>query len=444
VRGTVVGVKIAWHDLDDKRPNHAVVFQGWQSDERRRSLADRFSGGRLALPLQHSTTTMLRLSGSQLKNLLRAQKVLLSPLSYASDREWCIESLRAIKGCLGVDISSFAFGTGPNAFIVTEDFDSRLFEVLRFIGAGDGIIETEDETLNLTQLSAYQRNEAVYDARERVEKVTGQPLEDSRVFQEYMKPIGVVDPFTIQVGLPGGAAIVSLGHRDTSRVMVKREEVWLMAHFLTTALEAGSNVLHRLQQSRSGVTQLIDAVGIPMSVFTFDGREITRNGALCRLLARDEQSDLAEQIRLLAVQTGASSTGGRINHPGLRLVRTATREYVLRATHLDVGVFGREPAVMVTTEPVSPELPSAGQLVEGFSLTPREAQVALLLARGDSNRSVAERLGISPATVRTHAEHLFEKLGVRTRKALALKLIESASRLEASFPRGGNRGGSSG
>ena len=49
------------------------------------------------------------------------------------------------------------------------------------------------------------------------------------------------------------------------------------------------------------------------------------------------------------------------------------------------------------------------------SLTERELDVLSLVAQGLTNREISRRLFISPATVRTHLEHIYEKLGVRTR-----------------------------
>lgn len=66
---------------------------------------------------------------------------------------------------------------------------------------------------------------------------------------------------------------------------------------------------------------------------------------------------------------------------------------------------------------------------EGPHLTPREKEVLVLVARGLTTARIAERLGLSYPTVRTHLEHIREKLSVATRaqavaRALALKLIE--------------------
>jgi DNA-binding CsgD family transcriptional regulator len=58
----------------------------------------------------------------------------------------------------------------------------------------------------------------------------------------------------------------------------------------------------------------------------------------------------------------------------------------------------------------------AGETVQPTaSLTQREREILSLLADGLGNKQIATRLGISPSTVKTHVEVLFEKLGVTSR-----------------------------
>lgn len=72
---------------------------------------------------------------------------------------------------------------------------------------------------------------------------------------------------------------------------------------------------------------------------------------------------------------------------------------------------------------------STAAAVDDGALTPKEREVLALLARGRSNRQMADELFISGATVKTHLAHLYEKLGVRDRqqaieRALAEGLLE--------------------
>jgi DNA-binding NarL/FixJ family response regulator len=51
-------------------------------------------------------------------------------------------------------------------------------------------------------------------------------------------------------------------------------------------------------------------------------------------------------------------------------------------------------------------------------------EVLRLIARGRSNREVAERLVISPKTVGRHVENLYRKIGVSSRAAAAVFAME--------------------
>lgn len=55
-------------------------------------------------------------------------------------------------------------------------------------------------------------------------------------------------------------------------------------------------------------------------------------------------------------------------------------------------------------------------------LSEREAQVARLVAAGSSNREIADRLAITERTVKAHLTAVFEKLGLRDRLQLSLRI----------------------
>jgi DNA-binding CsgD family transcriptional regulator len=67
-------------------------------------------------------------------------------------------------------------------------------------------------------------------------------------------------------------------------------------------------------------------------------------------------------------------------------------------------------------------LPGGGA-VEQARLTPREADVLVLVLGGLSTAALAARLCVSPATARTHCRTLLRKLGAADRRALRARLL---------------------
>jgi DNA-binding CsgD family transcriptional regulator len=63
--------------------------------------------------------------------------------------------------------------------------------------------------------------------------------------------------------------------------------------------------------------------------------------------------------------------------------------------------------------------------LRGSPLTPREIEILRLAAEGNSRPQIAEALGISPLTVKTHFENIFEKLGVSDRTAAVAESIRT-------------------
>jgi len=56
------------------------------------------------------------------------------------------------------------------------------------------------------------------------------------------------------------------------------------------------------------------------------------------------------------------------------------------------------------------------------ALSPREYQVARLVAGGRSNRQIAEQLAISEQTVKNHIQSIFRKLSLSNRVELTIRI----------------------
>jgi DNA-binding CsgD family transcriptional regulator len=64
-------------------------------------------------------------------------------------------------------------------------------------------------------------------------------------------------------------------------------------------------------------------------------------------------------------------------------------------------------------------------LKQKLTVTLREAEVLLWIARGKSNRDIAEILKLSPRTVNKHLEQIYAKLGVENRASAAALAVRT-------------------
>ena len=70
--------------------------------------------------------------------------------------------------------------------------------------------------------------------------------------------------------------------------------------------------------------------------------------------------------------------------------------------------------------------------------SPRELEIARMVALGHPNKVIADVLSISTWTVCTHLRRMFAKMGVGSRAAMVARLVENrAFKQESCFHRGG-------
>jgi len=65
------------------------------------------------------------------------------------------------------------------------------------------------------------------------------------------------------------------------------------------------------------------------------------------------------------------------------------------------------------------------------ALTQREYEIARLVAAGNSNRRIADRLDISEQTVKNHIQSIFRKLALSNRVELTIRITRRGSHLRA-------------
>jgi len=119
------------------------------------------------------------------------------------------------------------------------------------------------------------------------------------------------------------------------------------------------------------------------------------------LTTYDDEHSVMEAVR-------AGARGYLTKDAGAEEIRQALEAVVRGEAAIDPAVQHHLPDALATGAPAT-----AGTLPDG--LTPREAEVLALIAEGLSNAEIAHRLVVSEATVKSHINHLFTKIGVRDR-----------------------------
>jgi DNA-binding NarL/FixJ family response regulator len=119
----------------------------------------------------------------------------------------------------------------------------------------------------------------------------------------------------------------------------------------------------------------------------------------------------ADEASILdALQAGAR--GYLTKDAGIAAISRAIHAAAAHETLLDPAVHSR--LIAAATAGASAARPAAPQALPD-ELTPREAEVLSLIAQGLSNAEIADRLVVSQATVKSHINHVFAKIGARDR-----------------------------
>jgi DNA-binding NarL/FixJ family response regulator len=130
-------------------------------------------------------------------------------------------------------------------------------------------------------------------------------------------------------------------------------------------------------------------------------RRLAERGPRPRAIALTTYADDASVLGALR----AGARGYLTKDAGADEIRAAMEAVARGEAALDPAVQHHVVAALAT--------PSAAPLPD--DLTPREAEVLGLIAEGLTNAEIAERLVVSAATVKSHVNHIFAKIGARDR-----------------------------
>jgi DNA-binding CsgD family transcriptional regulator len=108
---------------------------------------------------------------------------------------------------------------------------------------------------------------------------------------------------------------------------------------------------------------------------------------------------------------------------------------------LDIAVGGVRYLVVRCATPVGPNpdgargpTPLGMRSDRGPALSPREYEIARMVAKGYANKTIASLLDISSWTVSSHLRRIFSKLDVTSRAAMVARLLDGGPSHESPYP----------
>lgn len=228
-------------------------------------------------------------------------------------------------------------------------------------------------------------------------------------------------------GRPGDSLTVT----DLPMRVVADKGIWFWAADLLPARIDALAAFGRIAEAAS----LVDRCAGWM-----DGRDIPLGGAgllASRAGLAQARGEHAEAARLFAA---AQAAYGQLPRPyfallcteraGTSLLASGRRDDGLAALSraarglAELGASSDQARVQRNLREHGAPAGRPGRRGYGDQLSPRETDVATLVVDGLTNRDIAERLFLSPRTVARHVDSAMRKLGVTSRTALAVRVVQ--------------------
>ncbi len=133
------------------------------------------------------------------------------------------------------------------------------------------------------------------------------------------------------------------------------------------------------------------------------------NGHSCRTRNQGTPQGFETLVKKLVAQARRAESGAPAAHARRAGKEDETQEEVLFDCEVD-GI-----RCVLARAPHSP--------ADALSLSPREQEIARMIAKGYPNKTIAAVLDISIWTVSTHLRRVFAKFGINSRAAMVAKMI---------------------
>jgi len=307
----------------------------------------------------------------------------------------------------------------PHTLLLTSDAPTELvsngiFTEENVNAAGELMIRSEyliEDSNTFASLASGPRQVAT------LETATGGNPESSTRYREMSAPSGIPHELRAVFLVRGRAwGAVHIARREGSGAFDSKDEAALAAVTGTIAQGIRSSLRFEAARRASGLES-------PGLVMLGSNNEVEFISAPARELLADlrgnqpaAEGDLPQSILSLANFIRASGVSETFPKSSVTVPGT-TGWFVLHASRED-----RDGKVAVVIEPATGPR-SATLRLEAHGVTPREREIATLIARGYGNAEIAEELVLSPHTVQDYVKNIFEKLGVNSRREMVASVF---------------------
>jgi DNA-binding CsgD family transcriptional regulator len=357
----------------------------------------------------------IALSSANVAHLEAAFTTLLSPFGYERLGDWRMASRKAIERLLEADIS------GGMLALPGESFTECDSDLIPGAVAYEAYYHRLDTGLQVTRR---ERGLEVFGVDDIYNDVAA--LRRTEFYNDWICPHHLFDTVVVATEVGGDAPAASLHFWHASEQANPFGEQGLtLLRLLLPAFKAGVRTVLQLHDYRAALADAVDRSGQAALLCDATGRAVHTTPTLEQILFADPEREhvrraMGQAAALLAarLRTRRAQDSQPRGTPSAE-VATARARYRVHASYGGLSALGPEASILVLLERVTPEPWSDAALRTRFGLTRREVSVARLLAERRGAREIARALGISVHTARRHTEHVYAKLGLGSRSAIA-------------------------
>ena len=274
-------------------------------------------------------------------------------------------------------------------------------------------------------------------------------LVHSDYYLHYLQPIGLFRILGVDTAEPGGMLARLRFSRQQSEPRFdagERRLVELITPHLRLAIEIYAR-LNRMTSERDLYAGAVDQLSVATVILDEQGRVLNTNAVARAML--DEADGLGQRGQRLHIASRPADKALQEALESIARARRGQEPSVVKALRVprstgrsDLGLVIRpvptsewsegqsSPCTAVfISDPDFRDSASQQTLGELFGLTPAEANLAILLARGLSLAEVSEAQNISPHTARAQLKSIFSKTGVSRQAELVRLILKSVASL---------------